>query len=199
MAALRVEGTVVIACNCDWGCPCNFNAPPTKGNCQGGWTWVIDTGSYEDVSLDGLAVSVFCEWPGAIHEGNGRAIAFIDERATPQQRNTLGRLVRGELGGPWQIFINTYSLAEPKPARFEINLTEHATSLRVGDAAQIELQPIRNPVTGDEAHPELLLPEALVVNHQFMATSKTFRLDDALSYDHSGQNAAFGRFTYELS
>jgi len=26
-----LEGTVVIACNCDYGCPCNFNALPTQG------------------------------------------------------------------------------------------------------------------------------------------------------------------------
>jgi hypothetical protein len=26
------------ACNCDWGCPCQFNAKPTHGNCEGvGW------------------------------------------------------------------------------------------------------------------------------------------------------------------
>ena len=23
------------ACNCDWGCPCQFNAKPTHGNCEG--------------------------------------------------------------------------------------------------------------------------------------------------------------------
>ncbi|MDQ3970872.1 MAG: DUF1326 domain-containing protein, partial [Thermoproteota archaeon] len=22
------------ACNCDWGCPCQFNANPTHGNCE---------------------------------------------------------------------------------------------------------------------------------------------------------------------
>ncbi|MDQ3853186.1 MAG: DUF1326 domain-containing protein [Thermoproteota archaeon] len=23
------------SCNCDWGCPCQFNAKPTHGNCEG--------------------------------------------------------------------------------------------------------------------------------------------------------------------
>ena len=23
------------ACNCDWGCPCQFNAKPTHSNCEG--------------------------------------------------------------------------------------------------------------------------------------------------------------------
>jgi len=38
----ELKGTVVIACNCDYGCPCNFNALPTQGKCEGSWTWHID-------------------------------------------------------------------------------------------------------------------------------------------------------------
>ncbi|MCH7940236.1 MAG: DUF1326 domain-containing protein [Candidatus Marinimicrobia bacterium] len=24
----------LMACNCDWGCPCGFQAPPTYGKCE---------------------------------------------------------------------------------------------------------------------------------------------------------------------
>jgi len=34
--AWSVSGNVVIACNCDYGCPCNFNALPSHGTCEGG-------------------------------------------------------------------------------------------------------------------------------------------------------------------
>ncbi len=27
----QLQGTVLVACNCDYGCPCNFNALPTTG------------------------------------------------------------------------------------------------------------------------------------------------------------------------
>src|SRR5262245_31089803 len=37
----ELTGTVLVACNCDWGCPCNFNARPTAGKCEGGWTWHV--------------------------------------------------------------------------------------------------------------------------------------------------------------
>jgi len=69
-----LKGTVLVACNCDFGCPCNFNAPPTTGKCEGGWTWVVEAGSFGDVRLDGLSFSVYANWPGAIHEGNGAAM-----------------------------------------------------------------------------------------------------------------------------
>lgn len=199
MDGWRFEGTVLIACNCDWGCPCNVNARPTKGHCEGGWTWMIDRGHHGDVRLDGLALSVYAQWPGAIHEGNGRAFALIDERADEAQGAVLTRLVRGELGGPWGIFINTYTLEGPEASRYQIELAEYATSLRVGDSVHLEIQPIRNPVTGAEAHPELLLPEGLVLKRAGLATSKTFRVADGVSYDYSGQYAAFGRFEYESS
>ena len=41
-----LKGTLMIACNCDYGCPCNVNGRPTTGKCEGGWTWHIESGSY---------------------------------------------------------------------------------------------------------------------------------------------------------
>ncbi len=40
----QLTGQVLVSCNCDWGCPCNFNARPTTGKCEGGWTWHIERG-----------------------------------------------------------------------------------------------------------------------------------------------------------
>jgi hypothetical protein len=61
----RLNGKVLVACNCDWGCPCNFNAPPTTGKCEGGLTWHVEKGSYGDIKLDGLNFSVYVNWPGS--------------------------------------------------------------------------------------------------------------------------------------
>ena len=199
MTDWSLSGTVLIACSCDWGCPCNFNARPTQGFCQGGWTWIIDQGRVGDVDVGGLAVSVFAAWPKAIHEGDGRAFAVIDDRADDSQLQALMPLVRGELGGPWGIFINTYALEGPNPARYTIELADHATSMKIGDIVDLQIMPITNPVTGAEAHPEMILPEALVVNHAKLAATKTFRVNDGISYDHSGKYSSFGRFEYEGS
>lgn len=35
------------ACNCDWGCPCQFNAKPTHRNCEGLSRIHIIDGSYD--------------------------------------------------------------------------------------------------------------------------------------------------------
>ena len=99
----NLHGKVLISCNCDWGCPCNFNALPTKGKCEGGWTWHVEKGSFGDIKLDGLNFSVYVNWPGAIHEGNGEALVLIDERAEAAQRAAIERLLGGKTGGPWEV------------------------------------------------------------------------------------------------
>jgi hypothetical protein len=194
--AFRLSGDVLIACNCDWGCPCNVNARPTKGFCQGGWIWMIDGGHAGDVPLDGLGAAVFAKWPGAIHEGGGRATCYIDARASDAQHAALTRVLRGELGGPWGLFIKTYNLAPPVPAPFEVDLAQYGSRASIGDVVELEFQTIRNPVTQAEVHPELVLPEGLVVKHGILAASSVFRVHDELGFDHSGQYAAFGRFEY---
>jgi hypothetical protein len=196
MSAWGAKGDVLIACNCDFGCPCNFNARPSRGFCEGGWIWRFEEGHVGDVRLDGLGVALYAKWPGAIHEGGGRAAAYLDDRADAAQRAALTSLLRGELGGPWGIFSKTYELAEPAAVAFDIDIAEHGSRARLGSAVELELQTIRNPVTQAEVHPEVVLPEGLVVKRGGMAASKVFRVRDGVEYDHSGQYAAFGRFEY---
>ena len=193
--ALRVSGDVLIACNCDYGCPCNFNARPSRGFCQGGWVWMIENGRIDDVDVSGLGTALFAKWPGAIHEGGGQAACYIDDRATDAQRAALTRIVRGEVGGPWGIFSKTYDLAGPAAAPFDVRIAQHGSHARIGDVVKIEFETIRNPVTQAEVHPEVVLPEGLVVKRGGMARSSVFKVS-ALGYDHSGQYAAFGRFDY---
>ena len=196
VSAWNVSGDVLIACNCDWGCPCNVNARPTHGHCEGGWVWAIESGAIDDVSLDGRSVAVFADWPAAIHEGGGKAVCYIDEDADDEQAAALTGLLLGELGGPWAIFINTYELDGPHRARFDTTLGDETPRTVVGEVAELEIEPIRNPVSGAEVHPEIVLPEGLVVKHAALAASKVFRVHDGVEYDHSGQYAAFGPFAY---
>jgi hypothetical protein len=114
----------------------------------------------------------------------------------PRERQTAQRVLRGELGGPWGIFIKTYGLAAPAAARFNVDLAQYATTVRLGEVVDLDLQTIRNPVTQAEVHPEIVLPEGLVVKQAAVAASKTFRVGAPLAFDHSGQYAAFGRFDY---
>jgi hypothetical protein len=157
---------------------------------------MVEDGQVDDVNLAGLGMAVFSKWPGAIHEGGGRATAYIDSRADAAQRSALARVVRGEIGGPWGIFIKTYQLAPPVSVSFDVRMAQHDSRAIIGDVVELELTKMRNPITKAEAHPEVVLPEGLVLKRGGLAASAVFRVKDELALDHSGQYAAFGRFEY---
>jgi len=153
------EADYLQACNCDYGCPCEFSAPPTHGWCDGLGAWRIKNGSFGEVSLDGLGLGFAAHWPKAIHEGNGTLCVFVDEKANAAQRDALLQIASGKAGGlPFEILATTISkLLEPMfvPFRFEINGRD--SKFKIGNAATAAFTSIRNPVTNE--------PETVSVNH----------------------------------
>jgi hypothetical protein len=193
----QLRGTVVVACNCEYGCPCNFNARPSHGHCEGGWTWHVAEGLHEDVRLDGLSFSMYADWPAAIHEGNGEAMLLIDERADERQRDTIRRFLAGEIGGPWAILVNTIAQFHgPRFVPYEVALDEYHARVRAGDALDLATAPIRNPVSGAEVHPRAVLPEGFIFKDGALGRSTAFKVADGVAYDHSGKYAAVAPFEY---
>ena len=92
----EIHGREFGNCNCTYGCPCQFEALPTYGNCEGTAFIQIDKGHFDDVSLDGLKMGVVYSWPKSIPEGNGRLQGFIDSTANEAQRKALLTILKGE-------------------------------------------------------------------------------------------------------
>jgi hypothetical protein len=194
----QLQGTVLIACNCDYGCPCNFNGLPTTGKCEGNWNWHIEDGSYGDVALTGLTMSMAVNWPGAIHEGGGDALVVIDEQADPRQRAALRTLLSGTAGGPWKIITTTIAKTSgPHYAPYEVSIASYHSRVRAGTYVTVEMEPVKNKVTGAEVHPRMLLPEGFIVKEGDLGASSTFRVEGDVSFDHSGRYAAVGPFDYQ--
>lgn len=192
-----LSGQVLVTCNCDWGCPCNFNAAPTTGKCEGGWTWHVEKGSFGGAKLDGLNFSVYANWPGAIHEGNGEALLLIDERASSAQRTAIETLLGGKVGGPWGVLGWTWPTVHgPHSVPYEITLDGLNTKMKCGDQVEIECGAIRNPVSGAEAHPGIVLPEGIIFKQGDLGVTNRFRVANGVEYDHSGKYMAIGPFEY---
>ncbi len=49
-----MKGKHLKNCNCAFGCPCDFNARPTYGPCEGMSGMEIDAGYFGETRLDGL-------------------------------------------------------------------------------------------------------------------------------------------------
>lgn len=163
--AWAMNGTLMVACNCDYGCPCNVNGRPTTGKCEGGWTWVVDTGRYASTTLDGLTFSILADWPGAIHEGGGHVVPIVDERANDAQRDALLRIMSGLDAVPgsnfFQVFSTTFEkMHDPVFAPIELDVDINGRSARFSVPGWVDArgEPIRNPVTGEEQRSRIGLP-----------------------------------------
>ena len=184
-------------CNCDYGCPCNFNAPPTPGNCEGTWISHIDEGIYGDARLDGLNFAIGAIWPQAIHLGNGEGFVLIDERADQSQREGLLAILTGKVGGPYGILANTIGkFHETQFLPFEIKLDGANSTVRAGNAVELEMEPIRNPVTGVESFPGVVLPQGILYKESTRASSKIFRVNAGVSYEYTGKDTAISPFEW---
>jgi hypothetical protein len=160
-----IEGREFTNCNCAYGCPCQFNARPTHGSCHAVFGIDIDTGHHGDTRLDGLRIAAIVAWPGAVHEGRGRAVPVVDERATPRQREALLRIVTGEDTEPgatiFQVYATTYEkVHDPVFARIELEVDVDGRSARIEVPGLIEArgEPILNPVTGKAHRARIDLP-----------------------------------------
>ncbi len=194
----HIKGHVILACNCDFGCPCNFNALPTKGKCEGNWNWYIEEGAFGDVSLAGLTLSLAVNWPGAIHHGNGDGVIVIEERANDQQRAALHALASGKAGGPWKIIASTISTVNgPQYLPFQVSVDGYGSSVTAPGYITLQMEPVKNPVTSAEVHPRVVLPEGLVFKDGALGASSTFRIEGPVSFEHSGQYAAMAPFEYQ--
>jgi hypothetical protein len=198
-AKWKLEADYLQACNCDYGCPCEFSAPPTTGFCQGVGVWRITRGAHGATSLDGLCAGFAAHWPKAIHEGGGTVCLFVDDKANAAQREALVRILSGQEGGlPFEILATTFSkLLEPRFEKIQFNWNGLKSGFTVGDMLHVALGPILNPVTKQ--------PESVSVNHGTgfvfkeaeCASADEFRLDAGeLKYSWPKKAAFVTKVTY---
>lgn len=133
-----VKGREYVNCNCDYGCPCQFNALPTTGNCEAAGGYLFEEGKFGDVSLDGVKAAVLFHWPGPIHEGGGTAQLIFDEASSEAQRSALAKIMRGE---------------ETEPIRNPVTGAEHRARIDLPNGFEYRIAEISsgNTRTGAEA------------------------------------------------
>ena len=193
-----MKGTLLGACSCDWGCPCSFDAPPTRGFCEGTYVWHIEDGRFGDVPLNGLVWAWVGTSPAAMHLGNVRSLILADEKADPAQRIALATIGEGKSGGPWTIFnaVTSHSYGT-QYAPFHLHLDGLASKVRVGHhLLEMELGPIRNPVSGEPEEIYLDKPTGFTAKRTTLGATTLFRVAANLDFDHSGKYGEYSRFEY---
>jgi hypothetical protein len=160
-----IKGREFAHCNCAYGCPCQFNALPTHGDCKAVVGMQIDEGYHGSTRLDGLRTVSVLDWPGPIHEGKGEASIIIDKRATAAQREALLRILGGRDTVPGATFFQVFSSTLEKvhdpifaDIEFEVDVDARKARLKVADLVEARGEPIRNPVTGNDHRARFDMP-----------------------------------------
>jgi hypothetical protein len=192
-----VEGVEFGNCNCDYGCPCQFESRPTHGDCHGFEVVRIEKGHFGDLSLNGLCAALLYAWPGAIFEGNGEMQAIIDERADPAQRHALATILHGgetrDAATHWWVFhAMSRTVHEPifKPIEFEVDIDRRRARVLIPGVLESSGRPIRSPATGDEHRVRIDIPNGIEFELAEIGSATT-RASGAIALD---LNDTYGQF-----
>lgn len=165
MIGWEIHGVEFGNCNCSYGCPCQFNALPTHGNCEAVVFFRIDHGHFGDVKLDGLKCGMAVKWPGAVHEGRGAMQPFIDTSADEAQRESLLNILTGKETRDAATVFWVYSamcdtIHEPVYTTIDIHadMDARAATCKAEGVASGHGEPILNPVTGAEHRVGIVMP-----------------------------------------
>ena len=151
-----MQGMQVSQCNCNIGCPCQFNALPSHGHCRAFMFAQVDKGHFGKVKLDGLRWGGLFAWPGPIHLGGGTAMVVVDQSATPEQKAAIEAVASGQETEPGslitQVFSTTLTKVLPtqvKPIELTLDYKARTARVRVPDLLDGSAESIRNPVTNE--------------------------------------------------
>ncbi|MEO0823058.1 MAG: DUF1326 domain-containing protein [Pseudomonadota bacterium] len=153
----RLEGELILNCNCTVFCPCVVSLgkhPPTEGYCQA-WMGVrIDEGEFNGENIGGLNVAMLLDIPGEMARGNWTAAAYIDKRASDAAYDGLVKIFSGKARGTtglFSILVGNFLGAERQPVSFETK--GKSRRLTVGKKIKGAIEPI----TGNDPDQEVVV------------------------------------------
>jgi hypothetical protein len=181
MVKWSFEADYFTACNCDWGCPCNFNARPTHGSCRGWGAWSIISGQFGETALDGARFALYYDFPGLVEQGQGIACAYVDSGATTEQRQALEAIGTGNAGGGIFDLFGARLVTMWLPTKFvpiEFEFADGNGRVRITGFAEAESELLTYP-DGTVIRPWLELPHGIEYKRGLMTNAKRWWWRDA--------------------
>ena len=192
-----IKGREYGNCNCDQGCPCQFNAPSTHGHCQAVVAGIIDEGHFGDCDIAGLHWALIAKWPGEIAEGNGEIETVIDERASTAQRDALGKILKGESTTPgatiFSVLSSTMSTVHDtlyRPIDVSIDIDARQANLTIAGLVESTGTPMKNPFTGENSRAQIHLPNGFEYTYAEIGVG-TSKANGSITIELSGTHGQF--------
>ena len=197
----KIGGQLLEACSCRGPCPCWVGDDADGGACSGVIAYHYDKGQINGVDVAGLTFGFCLHFKGnVLTPKNWKIVAYVDNRASPKQKEAILAAHTGTLGGPlkdlWQLVGEVLGVYD---VPVEFKLKEGKGVLRLGDALVAEMHPftdaagrptklvdtIFTTIPGSPAYPgKTSSHRANIPQHDFV-------------WDHAGRNAILGDFNFE--
>lgn len=200
----QLTGDYFENCNCDVICPCLFSpggpltVTPTQGDCDVAFAFHIDSGSYGDVSLDGLSAGMIAHAEGPMGGGNWKVALYVDDKGSAAQQEALQAIFSGAAGGPVGVLaglVGEVLGVSAVPITFTKDGKKRSVSM--GNVMKLAIEAIPSmKEDGSEAwvssgHP--FAPEMLVLAAGQQGSTYS---DHGFNWDNSGKNGHYAAISW---
>ena len=169
---------------------------PTDGHCDVGFAFHIEEGSFNGTSLDGINFVAACYTPGPMADGNWTSAFYVDERASPQQREAMEEILSGRMGSPaerWRALTTDFRGIQYVPIEFKAE--GRSRSVAIPNVIDFNIEGITKPGQSDAL---LLVNAGHPVNRDLYiakGTRSTYN-DQGMSWDNTGKNGHYAPFEW---
>ena len=195
-----MKGQYIKNCNCLATCPCDsIGIPYPHKGCEGMAGMHVKEGNFGDIPLEGLTWVVVVKWPGPLHEGNGVAQLFIDEKAKEEQRNALLQILSGKAGNPLfeALSATVKTVLEPQflPITFEFDKEKRKAHVIVPGFLETSSTPIVLPYMDGqgkkiEQRMQVKLPTGMEYREFEVAHTVILKGLGEIKFNHSGTHSS---------
>lgn len=196
----RVTLHQIECCNCNHGCGCQFAGYPDRGGCEFLLGFEIIDGKFGTTSLAGARGVIVCKYPGAIHEGNGTVVLFLDRRLKPEQVEAVATILSGQMGGmPWEALAGTIgSFTGPVLETIEMTVNGTHSRYRIPGVLEAEQTPIHDAVSGQDKEVHIVYPKGgFFWNDGSVCTTSAMKVRyGGVAFEHPGRYACYARTTW---
>ena len=197
--AWRLRGKGYEFCNCQPGCTCNFSGFPTSpdGSCKAAVGTHVVEGHCGDVDLSGIKAIALLDWPGPIHDGNGKAVFVVPPAVSEEQLGCMAQIFTGQLGGlPWSILGTTFEVTGVVRSEVEIDDDGINSGFRAPGVGEAKGTSLKNPVTGEEHQAAIVLETGFIWSRGDCGQG-SFRVEaEGISLDFSDSNWIYYDFDW---
>jgi len=143
--AWSIQGTYLETCSCETPCPCtaSWNLPADLDYCRALLAFNLTSGDVEGVDVGGVGVAMILDAPQLMGEGGWKVGLYIDDAASDEQAEAMGRVFSGQLGGPPAALgplLGEFLGVER--AKFEFHDDGGTHSVKIGDVADMEVEDV---------------------------------------------------------